>query len=394
MNRTNEKQTKNGLFAIGYVENRERYLAALQDLTEQRISYRELNDAAAPERLEYFNGAGYRQYPDGTKVNRDTAKYIRFRTPYTNTRGEELYGWFKRTGPHTKGVFWGCDRDFREQIRTSNSFNIGRMYFDSFEEGLTFLEELATNTIPESWKYRNRSSAINHPILKSYLEHVLERLVREDGEGIAGKIIRSDDGRYVMFNTNLLDKFFHDVIIVGRAETTDGDLRIRNPYRAKSQSELRKIGFGKDLPVPPCFFTDVNEVVFQRHWEIDRDFDSFTHIIEERQSRFPDEYRRLDTDMLARRLDNAIDFAVALCQRNYKFMVPMYRPQTNSIQLLMPIYLSGAYSRHPDFALVLTPDRESELYLPETILPLDAAYQNARLIAKPDEAWLDPDQIE
>ena len=42
-------------------------------------------------------------------------------------------------------------------------------------------------------------------------------------------------------------------------------------------------------------------------------------------------------------------------------------------------------------ALVLTPD--NGIYIPETILPIDGAYQNARLIAMPDEAWLRPDTI-
>ena len=71
----------------------------------------------------------------------------------------------------------------------------------------------------------------------------------------------------------------------------------------------------------------------------------------------------------------------------------MYRPQDNKIQLLMPIYLKGSYSSMPDFALILTPDKEHQLYSPETILPLDAVYQDARLIAKPDDTWLNPDTI-
>ena len=59
----------------------------------------------------------------------------------------------------------------------------------------------------------------------------------------------------------------------------------------------------------------------------------------------------------------------------------------------MPIYLTGTYSIRPDFALILTPDKELKMYDPETILPLDGAYQNARLIAKPEESWLNPKQI-
>ena len=99
------------------------------------------------------------------------------------------------------------------------------------------------------------------------------------------------------------------------------------------------------------------------------------------------------SDELGRKLDDAITFAVAIAQRNYKFIVPMYRPQTGKIQLLMPIYLKGTYSSKPDFALILTPDKENEYYIPETILPLDAVYHNARLIAKPDDTWLNPDTI-
>ena len=99
------------------------------------------------------------------------------------------------------------------------------------------------------------------------------------------------------------------------------------------------------------------------------------------------------SDELGRKLDDAITSAVAIAQRNYKFIVPMYRPQTGKIQLLMPIYLKGTYSSKPDFALILPPDKENEYYTPETILPLDVVYQNARLIAKPDDTWLNPDTI-
>ena len=111
------------------------------------------------------------------------------------------------------------------------------------------------------------------------------------------------------------------------------------------------------------------------------------------EKRFPVDMQSASSDELGRKLDDAITFAVAIAQRNYKFIVPMYRPQIGKIQLLMPIYLKGTYSTKPDFALILTPDKENEYYTPETILPLDAVYQNARLIAKPDDTWLNPDTI-
>ena len=50
------------------------------------------------------------------------------------------------------------------------------------------------------------------------------------------------------------------------------------------------------------------------------------------------------------------------------------------------------YENHSIFNKI-HPDSENEIYTPETILPLDAVYQNARLIAKPDESGLNPETI-
>lgn len=389
------KKGKTGLRALGYVANLNTYVDELQKKlvgTEQIVKKDEIDKQAT--NIEYFNTAGYKQFPNGILVDVDTARYVRFATTYKTSEDEIVYGWFYKSASTYKGVEWGTEKQFKAMIKRNTYFNIGCMYFENFEDGLNFLEDIAINTIPETWKYKNKPSSINHPILKSYIENVFERLKKEDEEGVQDKIIYSEDHKYVMFNTNLLDKYFHDVIVYGEIDEADGELNIKNPNRAKNQLVLRKLGFGKKTPKQPVFFDDINDVIFQTEWEIDKDFDTFTHIIQERAERFPDEYKGQETDVLARKLDDAIDFAVALAQRNYKFIVPMYRPQTNSIQLLMPIYLNGAYSKHPDFALILTPDKSTEMYLPETILPLDAVYQNARLIAKPDESWLNPETIE
>lgn len=154
------------------------------------------------------------------------------------------------------------------------------------------------------------------------------------------------------------------------------------------------MGFSsKKVPLPPEFFKEVTEIVFHGDWEIDSNLERYSHIIEERLERFPDKYRSLDKGTLSTLLDNAIVFARKIAQRNYKFIVPMYYPRFNRIQLLMPIYLEMSISLQPDFALVLTPDSDYKLYIPETILGLEDVYQDARLIAKPDESWLNPEII-
>ena len=389
-----EKKTKKGLFAIGYVENRGTYVEDLQKLTTEEVSVESLNDSVKDENLEYYNGFGYDKFPDGSKVTEESALYILFETPYKMKDGEQIYGCFQKSGKTFKGVEWGIKKEFIQAIREQkNRFTMGSMCFDMWEDGLKFLEDIAKNTIPEIWQYKNKTSAINYPILKSYIENILNRLIKENERGIEDKLVFNDDDTYVMFNTNLLDKYFHDVIIISKVKKTRGGITLSNPFVSKNASERRKMKFGKDVPLKPQFFEDINEVIFQTEWEIDRDFDKFTHIIEDRNDRFPEEYHKEETDVIARKLDGAIKFAVELAQRNYKLIVPMYRPQNDSIQLLMPIYLKGVYAKQPDFALVLTPDRKTKMYIPETILPLDAAYQNARLIAMPEVSWLNPDLI-
>ncbi|HZK24462.1 MAG TPA: DUF3825 domain-containing protein [Oscillospiraceae bacterium] len=117
----------------------------------------------------------------------------------------------------------------------------------------------------------------------------------------------------------------------------------------------------------------------------------FEHIIIERLERFPEQFEHFDVTSLARLLDSAIDYGIAMAERNYKLVIPQYRPQRDKIQFLLPLYLGGEFTKSPDLALVL--DLEKNIYTPETILPLDAAYQNARVIAKPDALWLDPQEI-
>ena len=56
----------------------------------------------------------------------------------------------------------------------------------------------------------------------------------------------------------------------------------------------------------------------------------------------------------------------AIAQRNYKYIVPIDYPRFDNISFLMPIFLDGAYSASPDFALVLQTDRGNKLYKNDT----------------------------
>lgn len=399
MNETNNNSTKSGLLKLGYVMNLKSCKAELNEMLadDEQLSTTELNTIVDNACIVYLNKYGYDRSRSGEPISDKEATYLYFEVGLNNKNGEAIIGWFERKSKETvfKGVVWGTKAILDSKIRTSKMYHWGDLYFNSEEEGFAFLEDIAASTIPETWSFKNKPSTVNHPILKSYIENTFEVLKKETEQGANNKLVYSQDGKYLVFNTNLLDKFFHEILILVEVRTQkDGSKLLMNPHRVRKELELRKLGFARDVrPEQPRFFDKVEEVIYQPTWTIDKDFDKFTHIIEERRQRFPLELQSASSDELGRKLDEAITFAVAIAQRNYKFVVPMYRPQTGKIQLLMPIYLKGTYSSKPDFALILTPDKENEYYTPETILPLDAVYQNARLIAKPDDTWLNPDTI-
>ena len=363
-------------------------LCAIADCTINKIE-----DIFVVNSIEYFNGAGHKKFPDGTVVDEKNAKFIRFKTTLKNHDGKILYGWFtKNIKNDFEGIDWGTEDSFKNSRKNREQFFVGRMAFDTIDVCNTFLEKLESKTIEEPWEYKNRKDPkFKYPILKSYLEFELDRLYYEQEKyGLDYKILYNKDRSKALFNTNLIDKFGHDLNIMGDVQLLGGREIICNLEMCPSKLSLRKLGFENYEPLPPKFFEDINEIVFHCEWDIDCNVLKYEHIIEQRIERFPDKYKDLEADDLGQKMDNAIEFAKKIAQRNYKFIIPMYYPTARRIQLLMPIYLETSYTSQPDFALVLTPHANERVYTPETILGLDEVYQDARLVAKPEESWLNP----
>ena len=314
-----------------------------------------------------------------------------------SVNGEALVGWFtKNKLGRFEGISWGTERDFKAAQDLREQFFVGRMAFDSIEKCNIFLEELKGKIIPEPWEYkRKKDDTFKNPILKSYLQFELDRLFYEqDVLNYPDRVITNESNNKVWFNTNLINIYGKELFLVGTLLEISNKIYIGDLEIQPSIREMRQMGFGSSKkPLPPEFFKDINEIFFHWDWEIDLDMIKSEHIIGDRKERFPEKYHNMTTDSLGRTLDTAIELARSIAQRNYKFIVPMYYPTANRIQLLMPIYLENSYSGKPDFALVLTPHPNEKCYTPETILGLDEVYQDARLIAKPEESWLNPDML-
>ena len=88
-------------------------------------------------------------------------------------------------------------------------------------------------------------------------------------------------------------------------------------------------------------------------------------------------------------LTKAIERAIERIKWNYKTAIPQYYAKAKKIQLLLPLCIDDP--RKVDVALAV--EREQAVYVGHTILDLNWAYSNARLITRPDSDWLTPRKI-
>jgi hypothetical protein len=145
--------------------------------------------------------------------------------------------------------------------------------------------------------------------------------------------------------------------------------------------------FFSPLPEIANYFNSGEELIYDYSLELRiRD-----HIFQDRKLRFleiddlPEDLKK-DERALRARFDNAVQLAERRVRRNYKTAIPMYSPPRNKIQLLLPLCIISP--EKADLALLVDP--YGKVNMGWTVLTLDMAYNNARLIARPDTEWLIP----
>lgn len=93
---------------------------------------------------------------------------------------------------------------------------------------------------------------------------------------------------------------------------------------------------------------------------------------------------------LRNRLQDAIDLAIKQVRWNYKTAIPCFFPTRNVMSLMLPLCLED--DGRADAALVVELTR-SGVYQGQTILTLQQAYLDARLVCRPNSEWLQTTNI-
>lgn len=145
--------------------------------------------------------------------------------------------------------------------------------------------------------------------------------------------------------------------------------------------------FGAGLPPLASYFDDPAQLVFDTRLPLSVNVEHVPHD----PTRFPKSLNILTPQDLAAQVNAKAPEAVERVRRNYKTAIPQFYRDGKSGQGKMQLLLPVALLRRDQVELALAVDRlDSGVYLGRTVLPLDWAYNNARLLTRPDTDWLKP----
>lgn len=232
----------------------------------------------------------------------------------------------------------------------------------------------------EQWEFTDAPDPRKYTILRNYLEHYFRKIKQE------GKLVFTQDNQWASFNTGLVTSNWEEIFALFKANQRL-DLPDAAPfffvgfYRKSDYQFLQH--FNNKMPELADFFQKPEELIFNPNCELIPDID---HIIGDNQVRFPSHLQNCSPADLRRALEGSIQEIKRKIKTNYKLAVPQY--YKGRIQLLLPLCLTPN-SPNPDMALAAYRLNENA-YTARTILSIKMAYNNARLIVKPQSSWLKP----
>lgn len=230
---------------------------------------------------------------------------------------------------------------------------------------------------PEPWGERNQ-------ILRNYLIFSFKRAVQVTLEAATvsptpGTPLVFDDD-LCLFNTGLYTQRYETIYALFEPNTREGASQrwfLKGFYK---ESDPALISVDR-LPCRVRFAENPADLVFDYRLPIRSNID---HILgdERNLSRIPQSLMGPDKSLLLRRtFEGAVAEAARRAAANYTLAVPQF--YNGRIQLLLPLCLT---SDVPELALTI--QRADGFYSARTCLTIDMAYNNARLICRPESPWI------
>lgn len=285
----------------------------------------------------------------------------------------------------------------------------------NFADTIQQLKEMA---LPERWYYSQQNPDYPYPILVSYLKYTFYKLKQE-----GCKILENEN--FAAFNTGLVDRRYEPIFALFSktpnalrnwklenfciaGEEREGKELVRQfsplPKRAHYADKVADMLYDTLAPKPEL---DWHHIVVENVDRLPFDFldencpknfqlkKAGNLSFDEKEQYFEDLSQAIKSDTktyrnITNRFKDSLELSLKRIEWNFKTAIPMYFPTLNKMSLLLPLALVD--DEKVDIALVVE-KTESGNYLGHTILPLEWAYSNARLVCRPDSDWLVAENI-
>ena len=273
----------------------------------------------------------------------------------------------------------------------------------------------------EHWYFgEKQEDKPSYPILSNYLRYTFVRIYKEKKIRYS---IPTAEKKYAAFNTGLVNDLYESIYAIFEKNKNEGQqewcLLGFSPRGSGMGKELlgyidgvpqrAKYITEKDLMIPDGIVPSIdtshlidklerfpNDYLLEE-LELfkDKDLDISKKTIEERKKILAPFKEKIQKDVkimhkIKRDFKYAIQMSLKRVEWNYKTAIPVYWVQGDSISLLLPLALANG--RDVDLAFVISRQANGS-YVGQTIYTLEMAYNDARLIVRPDSDWLVPTKI-
>ncbi len=358
----------------------------------------------------------------GTFITKDNSSYTFPLSLKTNAGDSMMAGIKPSTFGDTKGWYLNfVGTKHPHTFHNAPGKALEKFAFMGFWDNV--LNDLADMALPEKWYFKGEDPN-SKLMLRGYLQYTFYRLQLED------KVCVSDDEQFAAFNTGLVTPRYDDIFAC--FEPNPDPRKSKWRFIGFSKSGGRGIGkrivnYFNPLPQPASYFERKEDLLFDLERDLHPDYD---HILLDNISRLPIGFLREELhnekdvleilneieatqsgmgkkklyielrecvensdkiyNRLRNRVEDAIDMARKQVRWNFKTALPCFFPTRNVMSLMLPLCL--VEDGHADVALVVEPTRAGN-YQGQTILTLQQAYIDSRLICRPNSEWLNTDDI-
>lgn len=240
-----------------------------------------------------------------------------------------------------------------------------------------YMEKLKNIARKENWNNIIEKSDKKDPILYNYIIFTYNRLAELYNKDL-GKVnwIQFEEDK-AMINTGLqTDDFKRIYMMFKMASPKNTYLYYCTGVYPEYAPEVMSFS-GK--PLKASYISSLADLLYNPNLPL---VANTKHILADERNikRLPESLQ--NNPLLLNTFEGALHIVKMKVEQNYRIAVPQYH--NGHVQLLLPICLQDTET--PDLVLVVS--RKNNVYRGNTCLTLDMAYNNARLIARPENNWL------